>query len=116
MRYYGKKATNIATVSTHHQLPERGSAVSTPRELPEIKSRTNDGPEFGRDLSRAREKFSSNLKSTLRDCRPTTAAPTPRTRNSEARQDDQDGRIPNVTRDVIVQIVDQLPHSIRYLQ
>ncbi|KAG7417423.1 hypothetical protein Forpe1208_v004176 [Fusarium oxysporum f. sp. rapae] len=43
-------------------------------------------------------------------------APTPRTRNSEARQDDRDGRIPNVTRDVIVQIVDQLPHSIRYLQ
>ncbi|KAG5806194.1 hypothetical protein H9Q74_008276 [Fusarium xylarioides] len=44
------------------------------------------------------------------------AAPTPHPRNSEARQDYWDGRIPNVTRDVIVQIVDQLPHSIRYLQ
>ncbi|KAG5781570.1 hypothetical protein H9Q73_004763 [Fusarium xylarioides] len=90
--------------------------VSTPRELPEIKSRTNDGPEFGRDLSRVRDKSSSNLASTLRDCRPTIAAPTPHPRNSEARQDYWDGRIPNVTRDVIVQIVDQLPHSIRYLQ
>ncbi|KAK2483703.1 hypothetical protein H9L39_05495 [Fusarium oxysporum f. sp. albedinis] len=74
---------NSVPVSTHHQLPERGSAVSTPRELPEIKSRTNDGPEIGRALRRVREKFSSNFTSTL---------------------------------DVIVQIVDQLPHSIRYLQ
>lgn len=88
-------------LSTHHQLPERGLVVSTPHELPEIKSRTNDGPEFGRDLSRVTEKFSFNLTTTLRDCRSTTAAPTPHPRNSEARQDDRDGRIPNVTRDVV---------------
>ncbi|KAL7765575.1 hypothetical protein ACKLNR_003491 [Fusarium oxysporum f. sp. zingiberi] len=75
--------TIILTVAEALFKLEHVIPVSTPRELPEIKSRTNDGPEIGRALSRVRENFSSNFTSTL---------------------------------DVIVQIVDQLPHSIRYLQ
>ncbi|KAH7253897.1 uncharacterized protein BKA55DRAFT_346201 [Fusarium redolens] len=104
-------------VSTHHQLPERGSAVSTPRELPEIQSRTNDGPEFGRDLSRVRENFSSNLTPTLRDCRPTTATST---HGNATSGHDKMTRMDEYRMSLgtwyIVQIVDQLPHSIRYLQ